>query len=174
MWVDINEEIGKMSEGFNRGVYKYSSKIEFDPKLVSSIENSYGYTAGNKLKSLKDTFSRLEQVSMSTRTIEKKKLQARENLDKDKYGLKSIKGEAYVRNRDTRKNKIVENLHRRTQSNIFRLTTTDKVFDRGDTSLDFGARMRNRSVKSLKQARKRGNFFENNVSINDFSKHVQN
>lgn len=44
------------------------------------METSYGYAGNSKLKTLKDNFSRLEQVSMSTRMIEKKKIKAREDL----------------------------------------------------------------------------------------------
>lgn len=34
MWVDVNEKLGALKEGFHKGVFNYSSNVEFDPKLV--------------------------------------------------------------------------------------------------------------------------------------------
>jgi hypothetical protein len=125
MWVDVNEPLGRMVEGFKNGVYKYSSKIDFDPDLVENLENAYGFAAKSRIKTLKDNFTRLEQVSMSTRTLEKKKIKAREDIEIDKYGLKNVKGlENYLENKKYNpKSKVAETLHRRTSSNLFRLTT---------------------------------------------------
>lgn len=172
MWVDVNEKLGRLKEGFNKGVYKYASKVKFDPGLVNSVENSYGFAAATRLKTLKDNFSRLEQVSMSTRTIEKKKIKAREEMNTDKYGLKQIRGEAYLKERFSSKNKIAENLHRRTTSNLFRLTTIDK-FDKNNRSLDIDKKSnhsRYNSLDNFHQMRRTLDHFHNAISINDLSK----
>ncbi len=82
-YVDLNDKLGEVKEGFHRGILQYTSEINFDPKLIKNIISEYGAQSDFRLKTLKDNFTRLEQVIFAPRTIEKKMQKTRESMDAD-------------------------------------------------------------------------------------------
>jgi hypothetical protein len=62
---------------------------------------------------------------MSLRTVEKIKGRERDNNECDRFGLGRTRGEEFLRKEKSKESQLRDNLHRRTQSNIFRLTTLD-------------------------------------------------